>query len=125
MKINLAEIAQGFIKRFTQSPKIAVKELAGFILENRLHGQIEDILLAIRDEYARSHGFVEAEAASAYPLSDGLKAELMERVKAATGAKRVRLNESIDKSVLGGVIVESPGMKLDLSLKTKLARLKA
>lgn len=119
------DIAKGFIKRFESEPKNAVKELAGYILENRLHGQVEDILLAIRDEYTQIHGFIEANARTPHLLSSELKTKLIQRVKNVTGARKVSLHEQIDKSILGGVIVEAPGMQLDLSLKSKLAKLKA
>lgn len=120
------DIAAGFVKRLDEAgPKEAVKELAAFLTEHRLHNQVEEILLDISREYAQAHGIVEAEARSAFPLSNEIKNELAERVKASTGAKKVVLHEEIDKSLLGGVIVNAPDMELDLSLRTKLAKLRA
>lgn len=108
----------------TVGAKKATKELAALLVDQRLHGQVEDILVDISKEYARVHGIIDAEARTAYPLSDGLKKELIERVKQSTGAKTVILHEEIDQSLLGGVIVSAPDMELDLSLKTKLTKLK-
>lgn len=126
MALDRTDIARGFVARMDKvGPKKAVKELASLLLEYRLHGQLEEILADISKEYARVHGIVEAEARSAFPLSQELKKELAARVKKSTGAKSVILHEEIDKSLLGGVVVSAPDMELDLSLKTKLAKLKA
>lgn len=126
MAFDRTDIAKGFVKRLDKvGPKKAVKELASLLLEQRIHSQVDEILADISKEYARVHGVVEAEARTVFPLSKNLKKELSERVKKSTGAKSVILHEEIDKSLLGGVIVSAPDMELDLSLKTKLAKLKA
>lgn len=125
MIASKTNIAKGFVARLDKvGPKKATKELAVLLVDQRLHGQVEDILVDISKEYARVHGIIDAEARTAYPLSDGLKKELIERVKQSTGAKTVILHEEIDQSLLGGVIVSAPDMELDLSLKTKLTKLK-
>lgn len=126
MALDRLDIARGFVARLdTVGAKRAIKELASLLLENRLHGQVEEIMADIAKEYARVHGVVEAEARTVFPLSASLKKELANKVKASTGAKSVILHEQIDKSLLGGVIISAPDMELDLSLKTKLAKLKA
>lgn len=126
MALDRTDIARGFVIRLDKvGPKKAVKELASLLLEQRLHSQADEILSDIAKEYAKKHGIVEAEARTAFPLSAALKKELSSRVKESTGAKSVILHEEIDKSLLGGVIVSAPDMELDLSLKTKLAKLKA
>ncbi len=125
MVLSRPDIARGFVSRLEKvGAKKAVKELASLLLEYRLHSQIDEILADIAAEYARVHGVVEAEARTVFPLSEELKHTLSERVKASTGAKKVILHEEIDKSLLGGVVIYAPDMQLDLSLKTKLARLR-
>lgn len=126
MALKRTDIARGFVARLDKvGSNKAVKELASLLLEQRMHSQTEEILVDISKEYARVHGTVEAEARTAFPLSAALQKELADRVKKSTGAKSVILHEEIDKSLLGGVIVTAPDMELDLSLKTKLAKLKA
>jgi F-type H+-transporting ATPase subunit delta len=126
MALDRVDIARGFIARLDKvGANNAVKELASLILESRLHGQVDEIMAEVSREYALTHGIVEAEARTAFPLSSSLKKELAERVKQSTGAKTVILREEIDKSLLGGVVVSAPDMELDLSLKTKLAKLRA
>jgi F-type H+-transporting ATPase subunit delta len=124
--LDRTDIACGFVARLDKvGAKKATKELAALLVDQRLHSQVEDILVDISKEYAQVHGIIDADARTAYPLSDGLKKELIERVKQSTGAKTVILHEEIDESLLGGVIVSAPDMELDLSLKTKLVKLRA
>ena len=126
MAMDRMAIARGFVSRLDKvGAQKAVKELAALVLEYRLHSQVDEILADIAAEYARVHGIVEAEARTAFPLSEELKHTISERVKASTGAKKVILHEEIDMTLLGGVIVNAPDMELDLSLKTKLAKLRA
>lgn len=126
MALDRTNIARGFVARLDEvGAKKATKELAALLIDQRLHGQVEDILVDISHEYTRVHGVIDAEARTAFPLSDSLKKELIERVKQSTGAKSVILHEEIDKSLLGGVVVKTSESELDLSLKTKLAKLKA
>jgi F-type H+-transporting ATPase subunit delta len=119
-------IARGFI---AQSEKIglkkAINELAALILDQHLHGQIERILEAIKREYQVQFGQVEATVITAYPLSSELKKLLSSKVKQQTNAKTVILHEAIDRSLLGGVKLTAPGMELDVSLRSKLSKLKA
>ncbi len=125
MKYSRTDIARGFVKTLDKrGNKKAVKDLAALMIDQRMHGQIEEILEDIQIEYAKVHGVVEAHARTTHPLSSSLKDELVRKVKDATNAKKVILTESVDRSLLGGVIVTAPGMELDLSLKTKLAKLK-
>lgn len=126
MKYSRSDIAKAFV---TQADKVgtkrATKDLAALLLDQRIHGDVDLILEDIAKEYNRVHGVVESTVKTAHPLSKDLKAELEKRVKAKTGAKKVIINEEIDRSLLGGVIVSAPGMELDLSLKNKLNKLKA
>ncbi len=126
MTFSRSDIAAGFITRLdTVGAKKAVKELASLLVEQRLYRQVDAILMDISREYAKKHGIVEAEVRTAFLLSESIKKELIAHVKQQTNAKTVILHEALDKSILGGVVVTAPDMELDLSLKTKLAKLRA
>ncbi len=126
MKYQRRDIAEGFVNMVDhQGPKKAIKNLAALILELRLHGQIEEILQDISDEFAHQKGFVEADVKTAFPLSSDLKEQLENYVKDRTNAKLVLLHEELDKSLLAGIILTAPNLELDTSLKTKLTKLKA
>ena len=54
-----------------------------------------------------------------------MKKQLSELVKTTTNAKKVILHEQIDSSLLAGVVLSAPDMELDLSIKSKLTKLRA
>lgn len=126
MITNHSDIAKGFVAQLdTVGAKKATQQLAAYILENRIHNQTSEIMDAVQAEVQRVHGIVEATTASVYPLTAELKKRVQDIVAAKTGAKKVVLHEQIDPTVLGGVKINAPDMELDLTLKTKLAKLKA
>jgi F-type H+-transporting ATPase subunit delta len=120
MKYSRTDIARGFVIQAKKNPKNAVKELAALILELRLHGDIDEILADIANEYQAQYGIIEAEVKTAFALSGALKKQIEDRIKQETGSKTVKLHEVIDKTLLGGVVINAPDMDLDLSLRSKL-----
>jgi F0F1-type ATP synthase delta subunit len=126
VSVNHTDIAKGFVAQLDSlGAKKAIQQLAAYIIENRIHNQTNEIMDSIQAEYQKVHGIVEATAASVYPLTAELKKRVQDIVANKTGAKKVVLHELIDPSVLGGVKINAPEMELDLTLKTKLAKLKA
>ena len=126
MRLRRPEIARAFVDQADKHGiDHAVKELAALMLEDRIHEQIEEIILDIAEVYREKHGVIEADVKTAYKLSAELKKLLVARVKDSTGAKKVILHEAVDSSLLAGVVLSAPDMELDLSLKTKLAKLRA
>jgi len=125
VKYSRSDIAKAFVASADKiGTKKATKNLAALLLEQGMHSQIDEIIDDIAAQYAKLHGIMEANVRTAYPLSAAVKKDIQDRVKIETSAKKVIINETIDRSLLGGVIITAPDMELDLSLKTKLAKLK-
>lgn len=103
--------------------KDVVQSLAAYIIEHRLHGQLELILADVAANLA-ALGHIEATVTTARPLTDDLRKELLVYVERVEGSSDITLNESVDPSLLGGVIVETPGKRFDASVSTKLKRLR-
>lgn len=101
-----------------------VKGLAAYIVEHHLHSQIELILADISLNLA-ALGHVDATVTTAKPLSAELRKELVDYIKKAEGVNDINLNETVDSSLLGGVIIETPGKRFDASVSTKLKRLRS
>lgn len=104
--------------------KDVVESLAAYVIEHRLHSQLELILSDVAANLARL-GHIEATVTTARPLSDELRAEVLDYVSRVEGSKDITLNETVDPSLLGGVIVETPGKRFDASIATKLKRLRS
>jgi len=67
-------------------------------------------------------GRVDVSVSSAVPLSDALKEELLGTLRRVTG-REVRLDETVDADLLGGIIVSLGDRKIDYSLATDLRQL--
>lgn len=109
--------------RSGKNRKDIVQSLAAYVIEHRLVGQLELILADVSANLA-TMGHIEATVTTARPLTDELRKELLEYVKRTNGSKDITLNELVDPSLLGGVIVETPGKRFDASVSTKLKRLR-
>ena len=72
----------------------------------------------------KAAGIVNAEVQTAVPLSDEQVSRLKEKLVQRYQANEVRLTQSVDENLLGGVIVKANDQILDGSLATKLAAIR-
>jgi F-type H+-transporting ATPase subunit delta len=106
-----------------QASDLVVDALQVINRKGRL-GQLRAIAEAYRLEYRGLHGLVDARVRTAVPLS----AELRERLRAAVArftGKQPDITEQVDPSLLGGMIVEVAGKKIDSSVSFRLSQLGA
>jgi len=82
-------------------------------------GLMPAIAAAYRDEYRDLRGLVDVRVTTAVPLSEAQRASLSKAVAKFTG-KQPQLIERVDPSILGGLMVEVAGEKIDSSLATRL-----
>ncbi len=90
---------------------------------NRRLFVVRDVIKGFRALVARERGEVTAEVTSAHALSDQQLSELKSALKATAG-REVRVETSVDPSILGGLVVKLGSRMIDSSLKTKLNNLK-
>lgn len=102
------------------TPKKALREVAAYLVEAKRTRELELVVRDIESALA-AHGVVIADVTSARPLSDKLRQEIGTLVD----AKDVKLRETIDESVLGGVRVVTPDKRFDGTIRRKLAVLKS
>ena len=81
--------------------------------------EYEGCLAAFKTLYNQAHGIVEATVTTAVALDDEQRARMAEKLSRMTG-KTVVLNEKIDASLVGGVLLEMNGQRYDNTLKTRL-----
>lgn len=85
-----------------------------------------DLLPALAAAYREAldalRGRVDVSITSAVPLSDGLREELLGTLRRVTG-REVRLDETVDADLLGGIVVSLGDRKIDYSLATDLRQL--
>lgn len=79
---------------------------------------------AYRLRYNDDHGILEVTAVTAVPLDEQLEKKLLARLEQKTG-KRVRLRTKVDPTVLGGVRLETEGLRLDGTVRSRLDDIQA
>jgi F-type H+-transporting ATPase subunit delta len=87
-------------------------------------GQIRAIAEAYRAAHRDQRGWVDVKVRTAVPLSAALRTRLADSIAAFTG-KKPSLIEKTDPSLIGGMVVEVEGKKIDASLASRLRDLSA
>lgn len=85
---------------------------------------VGDMIRAYEALVDRKNGVVKAEITVPAALSDKNKSAVLEALKGVTGGKSISLNEKIDPSIVGGLIVKIGSKMVDASLRTKLNSIK-
>lgn len=140
---NLKEIkslfGQKYINKILVSP-VTASDLKWRVLEHVLDGLNSDIHLknfiknivysgrtailvelpyVVDSILAEKQGVVQAHVISSLPLEEESKKELSNTLNSITG-KKIQLTDSVDKKILGGVVVKIGNKLIDLSIKSKL-----
>jgi F-type H+-transporting ATPase subunit delta len=95
----------------------------GVLAQNRRLGALPAILDAFANEVMRRRGGVNARVETAFALSPAQTKSLQEQLSKAMGSN-VTLDVSVNKDLLGGMIVTVGSKQIDDSVKRKLERLK-
>ncbi|MEJ1161879.1 F0F1 ATP synthase subunit delta [Prosthecomicrobium sp. N25] len=92
--------------------------------QNRRLFVVPDMIRGYRALVAVHRGEATADVVSAEPLSETQVSALKDALRGVTGGKDVKLESSVDPSLIGGLIVKIGSRMIDTSLKTKLTSLK-
>ena len=99
-----------------------VQDFVGVIANNRRLGALDTIVAAFAALVAQKRGVIVAQVASAHPLTDVQREQLRARLIEA-GYGSVNIQDKVDPSLLGGLVVRIGARLYDTSLKSRLQRL--
>ncbi|SEN04620.1 ATP synthase F1 subcomplex delta subunit [Loktanella fryxellensis] len=99
------------------SPTMA--NLLGLLADKRRLFVLPAIVTTLRDMLAADRGEITADVTTATPLSDSQRSSLAATLSAQTG-KTVGIKETVDASILGGLIVKVGSRMIDTSIASKL-----
>lgn len=99
-----------------------VQDFVGVVANNRRLNALRMIVAAFVALVAQKRGVVVAQVVSAHPLSDVQREQLRARLIEA-GYGSVNIHDSVDPSLLGGLVVRIGARLYDTSLKSRLQRL--
>lgn len=124
MKTTNAMIAKAVLAQLREGRSVqdVVAETSAFLVSERRSKDVDAIVREVEVRLLKEEGQLELEITAARPISAELKNELVRQFAASN--KSVQVNEVIDPSVVGGVLVESGEKRLDLTVRRQLQRLK-
>jgi F-type H+-transporting ATPase subunit delta len=94
----------------------------GLMASKRRLFVLPQLLAALRDLIAEEKGEVTADVTVAAPLTKTQETKLAASLKKTVG-KTVKLNTTVDDSLIGGLIVKVGSQMIDTSIRSKLASL--
>ena len=114
--------ADAFIKVCGDSLDNGGQNFVRVLAENQritLLPQIAELFEAFKAEQEHS---IDAQVASAFPLSEAQLNTLTEKLKNKLSSE-VRLSSTVDPELIGGVVIRAGDLVIDSSVKTRLAKL--
>lgn len=99
-----------------------VRNFLGVLVNNRRLSSLPGVAAAFGAKLAERRGTQVAHVTSAFPLTDVQRAQIVARLT-ESGYSGVQLNETVDRAILGGLIVRIGSRLYDNSIKSKLQRL--
>lgn len=99
------------------------KNFIGVVAANRRLFALGGIMKAYQDQLAASRGEATAEVVSATALTQAQLDAVEDALKKAIGTK-VQVEQRVDESLLGGLVVRVGSQMIDSSLKTQLQKMR-
>ncbi|MGB0887657.1 MAG: ATP synthase F1 subunit delta [Vicingaceae bacterium] len=93
------------------------------IISKKREGILGDIAASFIETYKNHKNIKTAQVTSAVPLSQDQKDKVVAMLKASSKTEVVDLNEIIDPTIIGGMIVRVGDKQIDESIKRKLTNL--
>lgn len=86
-------------------------------------GFFSGIFSEFKEMYNKHMNILEVTVVTSQPMSDRIKDKLIDKLSGTSG-KKILLDERVDKSLLGGIILRYENTEIDSSVKGKLDKLK-
>ncbi len=119
-KASVSQIAEAIIlKSKEMTYQELVDKVASFVISERRTAEVGKIMREV-ERLRRLEGVSEVTITTATPASEEVKM----RVKQLFGNHNIIINEEIDKTIIGGVCIESEEYFLDLTIRGRLEQLK-
>lgn len=107
-----------------RSPKQIAKELAAALAIQNKQSEVDLLLGDIAYELENRGLVAIASVTAVNSLSNGLRKELSSQIKGLSHVRDVIINEQIDKSVIGGLRINTAKHSWDKTIMRKLADIK-
>lgn len=121
MKLSRRQLAEYII---AHPGDAAIKQVAGYLVSE---GRAKEVNLVIREVEVilEKRGRTVARVGSARKLDADQQRKVISMLKSRDNVQSVEIINEVDPSLLGGVVVRTPGMEVDVSVREKLNRLRS
>ena len=119
---NQANLMEKILKKMKVSPLI-IKFIGTLAINGRLN-IVNNIIDEFLKKLAHERGELTAEITTAVPISKEINKSIVKEISKLTKIKTIELNEKIDESLIGGLVLRMGSTMIDSSIKTKLSTLK-
>jgi F0F1-type ATP synthase delta subunit len=125
-KVSRRSLAQWAVDQLISGRPAATvaKHLAAVLMQSGMTHQVGFLIDDIAWELEQRQALAVSRVTSARALSKQVEKTLIGHIKQATGARDVVLEKNVDKSVIGGLRVETSNHVWDSTIVRKLAELK-
>ena len=121
--ISRRRLAREVVRLLTEKPTSRadiVQQLAGYVIDHKMVKQLDLLLADIADEVYVQQGYLTADVDYVFDLTEETRAAITALLTKATGARTVELQTTKEPSLLGGVVIRTPRLELDASVRRKL-----
>jgi len=119
---NQANLMEKILKKMKVNPLI-IKFIGTLAINGRLN-IVNNIIDEFLKKLAHERGELTAEITTAVPISKEINKSIVKEISKLTKTKKIELNEQIDESLIGGLVLRMGSTMIDSSIKTKLSTLK-
>lgn len=100
-----------------------VRNFLLLVTEKGRGGQIEEIYREFDALVATEQKRLTVELTTAYELSDDEAAEILKRIESSSG-RAVEATRKVDPALIGGIVLQAGSLRIDASIKGRLASLR-
>ncbi|MFD0897686.1 ATP synthase F1 subunit delta [Loigolactobacillus binensis] len=116
------EQKQPILTSLQQGATVSVKNLLQMVFDYGRMNEMPFILAAFVQRYDQVNGIVHAKVTSAVPLTSEQQQALSTQLATRLGAKQIEIKNTVDETVIGGLIVEANNLVIDGSIRKRLAQ---
>lgn len=117
--VPFSERAKLIDEAFGEGTEAYLVNLMKLLCEKGLLNEFSSCTEEFERRYDSAHGISRAEVVSAVPLNDGQREAMQKKLEKISG-RQIRLHETVDPSVMGGVRIEIDGRRLDGTVQGRL-----
>lgn len=114
-----------YIAASTETSEQLAETVAAFLIDHGSTSDLDSLMRDVMEVRGRKDGIVELTARSANPITQAIRSEIETIAKSLyPAAREVVIHEEYDKSVIGGARLQFANASLDLTIQSKLNKLR-